>query len=506
MAPRAGFIIKNAADAVSLTDEAEPDALDFNLLGNHRYGVLSGCDVTMGGGGSVSVANGVAVVNGAIMRTGGTVTLPFAGSTARFDLIGVDSAGHVIYVRGSASPNPVFPEYGDDVTILAAVLMQPGVTPTQANVTDKRVFLPERYRTALDVGVLLGSYQVSNLASRFEIDYSGLHRWMSGALLWESSPLTISVHENINVEGVTSTDDLLVAGDATVGGNVSSDNLQRGSGPPVGSGTPGDLYQNTTGGGIWTWAGGAWQQLSTVPFAVGFVAAMMRDDEPAGWLLINGQQVQSSRAGGLWALHPEWIVGTTAGPMLQLPDYSQRYLRGGPVGATGGSATITLREEHLPPHKHLPTSTGTTDPAGNHIHGITIDPVPHHGHITNPGGAHAHTVHDPGHQHVGAWPGGAIIAQVWNGPWRLDGPFNDASHPTAVGAISGINYAQTNISIGGDGDHSHTTDLDGAHTHVATITPTGSDHVHPIDERSVGGGAAFDNNPPYGCVNWFIKT
>src|SRR5580765_247304 len=376
MAPRSGFIIKNGPDVFGLVEEAEPDALDFNLLGNHRYGVLSGCLVQMGSGLNVAIGSGIVIVNGAILKVAAAqVTLADPGQSARFDLIYVNNAGSVGFIRGTASPNPVFPEYADDVTILASVFVQPGTSPTQLNITDKRVFLPERYRTALDAGTLLGSYQTASLTPRFEIDYSGQHRWGGGALLWESSPLTLSVHADLNVEGVIGANDLLVQHDITVGGNITSDNLQRGSGPPSGTANDGDLYQDTLNGGLWTMEDGVWQRLSTVPIPVGTVSGMMRDDEPMGWLKLNGQKTQESRAGGLWALHPEWL----AGGLLQLPDYTACSLRQGPIGNKGGTPTSTLREENLPPHKHLRTPSGTTQPAGSHSHNASIQAAGPHG-------------------------------------------------------------------------------------------------------------------------------
>src|ERR1700760_589241 len=96
MAVRPGFLVPNAVDVGADLDLSEPDALDFNLLGNHRYGVLQGCDISVTGSSwVVNVTNGIWAVNGQLASGGGQVTLPHASSNLRFDLIVGDAAGHV---------------------------------------------------------------------------------------------------------------------------------------------------------------------------------------------------------------------------------------------------------------------------------------------------------------------------------------------------------------------------------------------------------------------------
>jgi hypothetical protein len=157
MTARSGFIVQNALTAGANLDLAEPDALDFNLLGNQRHGVIIGCAVSVSGASyTVNVAPGVAVVDGALVLTGGQVTLPTASQSPRFDLITVDAGGTVGAIVGTADPNPIFPDYTDAVTVFASVMLRPGGTPPQASdVTDKRIMLTARYMTAVKDGSLI---------------------------------------------------------------------------------------------------------------------------------------------------------------------------------------------------------------------------------------------------------------------------------------------------------------------------------------------------------------
>jgi hypothetical protein len=171
MAARAGFLIKNEPDVGSNLDLAEPDALDFNLLGNQRYGVITGCEATVTGSSrDVTVAAGVYVVNGVPVRcTSRQTTLSQSSQDARFDLIVGDVAGFIFSIKGTESPNPVFPTYDDKVCVFAAVLILPGnANPQQGQLTDKRIMVMERFATAItNGGHLLSNQDPTTLASMF---------------------------------------------------------------------------------------------------------------------------------------------------------------------------------------------------------------------------------------------------------------------------------------------------------------------------------------------------
>jgi len=90
------FIIPNAVDTSSGAkfenlDQAEPDSLDFEILGNTgRSGVLSGCAVTsISSSTAVAVSSGTIVINGApySISAAASLAMPTAPLGTRFDLV-----------------------------------------------------------------------------------------------------------------------------------------------------------------------------------------------------------------------------------------------------------------------------------------------------------------------------------------------------------------------------------------------------------------------------------
>jgi len=77
------FIIPNAVDTSSGSkfenlDQAEPDSLDFEILGNvGRSGVVSGCEVT-----SISSSTAVAVEAGTVIINDASYTIAGSASLA----------------------------------------------------------------------------------------------------------------------------------------------------------------------------------------------------------------------------------------------------------------------------------------------------------------------------------------------------------------------------------------------------------------------------------------
>src|SRR5215831_11469662 len=204
MAARPGFIVQNAVTVGANLDLAEPDALDFNLLGNTKYGVITGCDPSVTGApGSfqVSIAPGVAVVNGQLVYVNGSCILPGPGQAPRFDLVAVDAGGVIKGIQGTADPNPVFPQYDNTVTILASVMMHPGQTwIATGDVTDKRVMLMERFLTAIKDGSLLRNVSPIDMSLYFDLAYDGHITWDGdGTALERSATKTLRVHDNLDV-------------------------------------------------------------------------------------------------------------------------------------------------------------------------------------------------------------------------------------------------------------------------------------------------------------------
>ena len=512
-----GFIIRNAVDAGSALDLAEPDALDFNLLSRHRFGVLTGCDVSLLGW-NVTVTEGVAVVNDLLVATGGQVTLPTSSQQPRFDLIGIDQGGAVVYVRGTASPNPVFPEFVDTVTILASVYITPGQTPPDAvrDITDKRRFLPQRFLSTATDGDLLATYSSSPaLSPVYTVSATGRTEWMTDTRIYRhlSKPKTLVIEDNLDVAKALTTESMVINKTLDVGGDLSAANLLHGQGTPSISGavgTLGDLYQDQQNGGLWSYETTGWGRLSVTTIPAGAIISSLTTVQPQGWLSLNGQVVDKQTAGGLWDLFPQWQNNATQ--QMTLPNAQGQFLRMGmQPGNTGGAATVTLQTANMPPHQHIDRDAGgtlTTLGGGEHIHNATIGPGGGHNHITVGDGAHGHDVDDPQHWHEGVagGNGGGFIYEAWGGRRRLDGPFNDASHPVAVDSAPNTVPSPSHVTVKFGGGHGHFTNDVSPHTHEVTVQPFNSQHVHGIPERSVGGGQEFNILPPFLTVNYLIKT
>lgn len=152
---------------------------------------------------------------------------------------------------------------------------------------------------------------------------------------------------------------------------------------------------------------------------------------PSGWLLCNG-------ANGTPDLRDRFVVGAGS-------TYA--------VGATGGNATTTLLEANLPAHTH---GVGTLTVAS--------------------GGAHSHTITDPGHTH-------SIYAGNINGSTPGIG-FDNVKTPE-WGNFDYVSVQPTGISINSNGAHVHT--LSGA-------------------TASIGSGTAFSNLPPYYALAFIMKA
>lgn len=507
-----GFIVRNAVDAGSALDLAEPDALDFNLLSRHRFGVLSGCVGTLSGW-NFTITQGVAVVNDFIVATGGQVTLPTASQQPRFDLVGIDVGGTVVYIRGTASPNPVFPDYDDTVSIMYAVYITPGASPPDPvrDVTDKRRFLPQRFISTATSGDLLASYASSpTLSPVFTVSATGRQEWMTDSRIYRSAAKTLQVEENLNVLKVMHAGSAVVDTTMVVTGDISAANLLKGQGPPgVTPGTLGDLYQDQQNGGLWSYEGGHWLRLSTVPIPPGFIMPSLSTVAADGWLVLDGRTVDKPTSGGLWNLFPEWHVD--ANTML-LPNLTGMFLRMGVPQSIGGAATSPVNIANLPAHKHIDADSGgtvTTQAGGNHSHTGTIGPGGDHQHSTDPSqGSHHHDVNDPEHFHEGVdgGAGGGFIGAIWGGTRRLDGPFNDASHPVSVEVVANTVPSPSHVTVVDGGQHQHFTNTVPPHSHPLTINEFNSQHVHGIPERAVGGGQPLPILPPYYGVVYLIKT
>lgn len=141
-----GFTIPNTPDAPN-QNQAEPDSLDFQILGKQVNGVVSGMTVTEGSGESVNVASGEVLINGSYYPFAGITALPLtAYSTSNFfDLvIARVSSGTVscVVLQGNGGTNPRFPSTVNHTTdVVLAAVWRDGITVSASSLTDKRVFV-----------------------------------------------------------------------------------------------------------------------------------------------------------------------------------------------------------------------------------------------------------------------------------------------------------------------------------------------------------------------------
>jgi len=140
-----GFYIPNAPDA-SVTDQSEPDSVDFLALGNRKSGVISGCLVSAQSSPNqtVQVTVGEVLTEGVYKPVAVSSNLSLglgSASGPRFDLVVATSTGALAVRTGTASANPVFPSLSTGDVLLAAVYRTSGTSSTITNtqIIDKRI-------------------------------------------------------------------------------------------------------------------------------------------------------------------------------------------------------------------------------------------------------------------------------------------------------------------------------------------------------------------------------
>lgn len=142
-----GFTIPNTPDALN-QNQAEPDSLDFQILGKQKNGVVNGMTVTAGSAETVNVASGEVLINGSYYSyVASTVSLtPYAASNF-FDIIvaRVVGASVICYpLPGNSGTNPRFPvaSVNHDTDVVLASVWRINSSPPASNaIVDKRVFV-----------------------------------------------------------------------------------------------------------------------------------------------------------------------------------------------------------------------------------------------------------------------------------------------------------------------------------------------------------------------------
>ena len=336
------LIIPNAVDTTSgnkyvALDQAEPDSIDFEILGNGNSGVVSGCEVspTPVQGGSVAVSAGAVVINGTQyqMEASPFLVLPAAPSTVRFDLVVARLSGSTVRATAlfgtESSVNPTFPRSKN--TMVSTV----GVNTLSYFNADTDVVLAAVYR-----------FSSSNVVSSNIVDKRRLMQ----------TPIVFR-------------------------GSVA---------PTAAQGSVGDLYLRT--GNVGNGETGVYVKQSDTRWIqfgdssvdpgvpVGTVITWVSPNAPSGatWLECDGRPVSRSLYSTLFS-----VLGTTYGvgdnaTTFNLPDFRGVYLGGMPQSSGSFNTlagnitnTVTLGTSNLPEHFHSINHGHpqvTTNKGGEHTH------------------------------------------------------------------------------------------------------------------------------------------
>lgn len=337
------FIIPNAIDTTSgnkysSLDQAEPDSIDFEILGNNNSGVISGCEVTPATvqGAAVAVSGGAVLVNGTVysVLANSYVALPSPPSTTRFDMVVVRVSGStasVVCLYGSESAtNPALPK--------------------------------SKSRIISTAGLNVLSY--FNPAT--DIPLATIYRYASNSI---TASEIVDKRKNIQTpipfKGT-------VAPQSTVG-SVGDFYLQTGS---LGIGSSGVYVKR---------ADAQWVELATIQadpgVPIGTVIqwlAVNNEPNPAVWVLCNGDPIDPVTMPALYNVIQYDFGRETGSERFKLPDLRGMYLAGlpgsgGSLASPVGNSTnkVTLTTSNMPRHQHTIDhghNQITTDESGNHRH------------------------------------------------------------------------------------------------------------------------------------------
>ena len=373
--------IPNVPDAAYL-DQAEPDAGDFRIIADERYGVLSGGFVLAQAtpGMSVHVDSGVALINGLIVPfTAADLGINPATANPRFDLIGVNSVGVPLVFMGTASTNARFPSWSSDVCILAAVYVPNGTTAiTTARIRYKARRLTPAFRrqSAATTDTLVAGRITDDVVDRVHLDHGGTITWSSDASLRRSGAgqletqagmrniTTAANRAPLAARGVLNqTANLIQAEDSTTTvvagvdaqGRTFGRNLMMGSGNPEGSVTAriSTLFQRLDGGGAvpmlyCKYTGDntntGWRAVDLVPpvppanpVPLGTMMMFGGTVAPTGFLLCQGQLESTSTYADLFGVLGYMYGGS--GTSFRLPPLQGRM----PIGVSDAGSGLTAR-------------------------------------------------------------------------------------------------------------------------------------------------------------------
>lgn len=462
------FIIPNATDTTSgnryaALDQAEPDSLDFEILGNDSCGVLSGCAVTaqVSGGLTVNVSSGYVVLNNIAYAVGAVNNLSLISpdpTDKRFELVIArklaDNSISVMVIPGTnSSTNPTYPRSisridgatsGSSTTIdpstdvvLAAVYRTGSSPVTKANIVDKRVSVKS------NVSFQGSAVPDNNMGSIGDLYYRTANQVSSGVYV------------------------------KTTGGWIEMAKYPIDPGVPIGT--------------LIAWPGPTSGVAITAP-------------NPAVWVEANGAAVSRTVTyGDLFA-----VLGTTWGSgdgstTYNLPSLSGYYLAGytNVTGVAVGAANsqITLSVNQLPAHKH-PITGLQSELVPNHNH-----PIPHE-HIGSTGQA--------GSQHTHPFSGTTATTQSRTMQNLITTTGTEPGYATSQ-TVSAVDSPNNNIA------HDHTfsgttQSASGDHLHPVSLSYSGNSgdagqhsHTSNGDTNDTGSGAPISVAPATHYVRYFLR-
>ena len=447
------FIIPNAVDTVpgnkySVLDQAEPDSIDFEILGNNNSGVINGCEVTPTpvAGGSVAVSAGTVVINGSMYSVPAVPYLVLANapiSGNRFDMV-------------VARKNTVT----NTVSFVALYGIESTTNPT----------LPKS-KTVLLSTVGLDAYSYFNADT--DVAVASIYRLGSTVV----------------------TDAYIVDKRKNIQGSITYRSV---SAPQNNTGQVGDFYLNTgdlgrgESGVFVKRSSSEWVQLANAAIDPGVpIGSVITWVSPVTtpnntvWIECNGATVSRATYPELFA-----VLGTSYGAgdgstTFTLPDFRGMFLAGLPaVGGALATPTgnidhqVQLSSENLPAHTHSinHSHTGTTTVAGNHTHSagvqstefaVRLSAMPQSGHIalyqSAPGNFTRGSFRNP----VG-YADGYHVSPTWA----------RTSHPQAMPLVSTSNTAEA-------GQHSHTVNIPTTQSLVSGTTGSNDPDSVNIQPRTM---------------------
>lgn len=442
------FIIPNAVDTSSGAkfenlDQAEPDSLDFEILGNTgRSGVLSGCAVTsISSSTAVAVSSGTIVINGApySISAAASLAMPTAPLGTRFDLVVArvsSGVASLVVVQGDDDDtNPEYPKTSN--TIVGTF------SPTTNVNLDTDVVLAAIYRQGTQV------ITTSRIADK---------RTFQSSAIFDQS--TSAPESEVSISAVADAGRLFYRKVAP-------------------SGTSSGVYVK----GIY----GEWYELARnigPHLPIGAVVAWpSKGSLPSGFIEANGQSLLTTDYPALFAAYGYTHGGS--GSSFQVPNLNNFSLKGTTnvdlVGTTLGSDTTTLSVANLPAHSH--GLNNHTHSLSNHTHTMVHD----HGGSTQTdlGGAHTHQYVDSKTSQSTAYSGDNTVASPGN-RGRLANTVTTAAaspethrHTFSFAAETGSTGTPSNNTSGAPS--------------VATTT-------------EIGSTSPFSNVPASAYVRWIIRA